>query len=183
MIDLREFYKDYYDKTLEWKDEINNSLSMPIGIITALIAALFYVLTNFDFQFSRSISIAFVSIALTVVFLIGCSVYHLIRTLSDFHDGYSYAYIDNTDVLHQYYESLVQYYIALPGNTEASSIKHAKTKFSDHITQRLINCAYINQNNNNAKNLRRYKCHRFIIYSIIALCLLNIVFYVNFVLN
>lgn len=183
MIDLREFYKDYYDKTLERKNEINNSLSVPIGIITALIAALFYALTTFDFQLSWVISVVFTLLSLIAVFLLSSSVYYLIRALSDFHDGYDYAYLDNANALNEYYESLIRYYISLPGNPAANSTEQAKIKFSDHVTQNLIYCIIINHSNNNSKSQHRYKCYKYIIYSIVTFSFVFIVFYVNFVFN
>lgn len=182
-MDLREFYKDYYDKTLERKNEINNSLSVLVGIITALIAALFYALTTFDLEFNRFLSIVFALLSLMVVFLLTRSVYYLIRALSDSHDGYDYAYLDSANILSKYYESLIEYYMSLPENTLVSSNALAKTEFSDHITQMLIGCIIINHSNNNSKNLNRYKCHEFIIYSIVTVSLLFIVFYINFVFN
>lgn len=183
MMNLREVYKDYYDKTLERKNEINGSLSVPIGIITALIAALFYALTTFDFHFSRAISVVFTLLSLMAVFLLSSSVYFVIRALSDFHDGYDYAYLDNANVLNEYYESLIRYYISLPENTAVNSIDQANIKFSDHITQNLIYCIIINHSNNNSKSRYRYNCYKYIIYSVVVFSLVFIIFYINFVFN
>lgn len=46
-----EFYKEQYFKELETKDSIENSLATPIGITTGLIAGLFYLVTNFEYDF------------------------------------------------------------------------------------------------------------------------------------
>lgn len=183
MINLREFYKDYYDKTLERKNEINNSLSVLVGIITALIAALFYVLINFDFHFNILLSVIFIIFSAMVTFFLGSSVYCLIKAFSDFHDGYNYAYLDSADLLNQYYEELIQQYNRLPVMMPADRIEHAKDKFSNYITTLLIRAAKINTDNNNTKDINRYKCHEALIYSIITLILVLIVFYVNFVFN
>lgn len=181
MIDLREFYKDYYDKTLERKSEINGSLSVLAGILTALIAALFYVLINFDFHLNMSFSVIFVISSTTVAFFLGSSAYYLIKAFSDIHDGYNYAYLDSSDLLNQYYEQLIQHYNSLPVVLSADHVKQAKIEFSNYIIRLLIRAGKINTDNNNSKDINRYKCHEALIYSIITLSLVLIVFYINFV--
>ena len=119
------FYKDQYDKTLDRKNEINTSLSTPIGILTALIAGLYFATTNFDFADNKNLSIAFVVVGLLSVFLLGLSIYHLIRAFSDFHNGYDYAYLNDTDVLDNYYKGLVTFYHSHPNATLPDSINEA----------------------------------------------------------
>lgn len=100
MIDLREFYKDYYDKTLERKNEINSSLSVLVGIIAALIAALFYMLINFDFHFNILLSVVFIIFSAVGAFFLGCSVYYVTQLL--IHAGkINTANNDNKDI-HRY---------------------------------------------------------------------------------
>src|SRR5271166_1667886 len=101
------FYKDQYDRTLDRKNEINTSLSTPIGILTALIASLFYTCTNFNFDDNLILSIIFSIMCMASTWLLGRSIYHLISAFSDFQNGYDYAYLNDTDVLNKYYKGLV----------------------------------------------------------------------------
>lgn len=174
------FYKDQYDKTLDRKNEINTSLSTPIGILTALIAGLYFATTNFDFSDSNYLSITFVIIGLLSVFLLGRSIYHLIRAFSDFHNGYDYAYLNDADVLDNYYKGLVAFYHSKPNATLTDSINKAKKEFDDYLLHELVKSAGINQKNNKSKVFQRFQCHQYMIYALIALSLLIIPFGIDF---
>lgn len=177
------FYKDQYDKTLDRKNEINTSLSTPIGILTALLAGLYFASTNFDFSDNRFLSVSFVVISVVSIFLLGKSIYHLIRAFSDFHNGYDYAYLNDTDVLDSYYQGLVNFYQSQPNSTLAGSIAEAKKEFDAYLLQELIKSAGINQKNNKSKIFQRFQCHQYMIYALIALSLLIIPFGIDFGVN
>ncbi|MEX8547688.1 MAG: hypothetical protein V5804_08810 [Mucilaginibacter sp.] len=179
-MELEAFYKDQYDKTLDRKNEINTSLSTPIGILTALIAGLYFATTNFDFADSKYLSIAFIIIGLFSVFLLGRSIYHLIRAFSDFHDGYDYAYLNDTDVLDNYYKGLVIFYHSQPNAALTDSTSKAKKEFDDYLLNEFIKSAGINQKNNKSKTFQRFQCHQHMIYALIALSLLIIPFGIDF---
>ncbi len=174
------FYKDQYDKALDRKNEINTSLSTPIGILTALIAGLYFATTNFDFTDSNYLSIAFVIIGLLSVFLLSRSIYHLIRAFSDFHDGYDYAYLNDADILDNYYKGLVAFYCSQPNATLTDSTSKAKKEFDYYLLNELIKSAGINQKNNKSKAFQRFQCHQYMIYALIALSLLIIPFGIDF---
>jgi len=175
-----EFYKDQYDKSLDCKNEINTSLSTPIGILTVLIASLYFASTNFDFNENYIISIAFVIVGSISLYLLAASIFHLIRALSDFHNGYDYAYLNDTDVLDIYYHGLVTFYLSQPGASATTSILPAEKEFEEYILQELIKSTGINQKNNKSKIFQRFKCHKFMIYSLISLSLLIIPFGIDF---
>ncbi|NCD67877.1 MULTISPECIES: hypothetical protein [Mucilaginibacter] len=177
------FYKDQYDKTLDRKNEINTSLSTPIGILTALLAGLYFASTNFDFSDNKFLSISFIVISVVSICLLGKSIYHLIRAFSDFHNGYDYAYLNDTDVLDAYYQGLVNFYQSQPNSTLAGSIAEAKKEFDAYLLQELIKSAGINQKNNKSKIFQRFQCHQYMIYALIALSLLIIPFGIDFGVN
>lgn len=177
------FYKDQYDRSLDRKNEINASLSTPIGILTALIAGLYFASTNFDFSDNIILTIIFAVIGGLSLFLLGKSIYHLILAFSDLHNGYDYAYLNDTDVLDNYYQGLVSFYQSQPGATPAGSIAEAKKEFDEYILKELIKSAGINQKNNKSKIFQRFQCHQYMIYALIALSLLIIPFGIDFGLN
>lgn len=182
-MELETFYKDQYDKTLDRKNEINTSLSTPIGILTALMAGLYFASTNFDFDDNRFLSYSFILISLVSIFLLGKSIYHLIRAFSDFHNGYDYAYLNDTDVLDHYYQGLITFYQAQPNATLAHSVINARKDFDEYLLQELIKSAGIKQKNNKSKIFQRFRCHQFMIYALIALSLLIIPFGIDFGVN
>jgi Na+/H+ antiporter NhaC len=177
------FYKDQYDKSLDRKNEINSSLSTPIGILTALVAGLFYATTTFDFTDNLSLTIIFAIIGAGSLALLSKSIFHLVKALSDLHEGYDYAYLADTDDLNQYYTGLLNFYNNQQGATAGSAQVSAQKEFDAYLLSELIKSAGINQKNNKAKMFQRFKCHQFMIFAFILLSLLIIPFGVDFGIN
>lgn len=177
------FYKDQYDRTLDRKNEINSSLSTPIGILTALVAGLFYATTNFDFTDNLVLSIIYAAIGLCSFLLLSKSIFHLVKALSDLHEGYDYAYLADTDDLDSYYTGLVDFYGSQPGATPAATLQDAKKEFDAYLLSELIKSAGINQKNNKSKMFQRFQCHQNMIYAFISLSLLIIPFGIDFGVN
>jgi len=177
------FYKDQYDKTLDRKNEINTSLSTPIGILTALLAGLYFASTNFDFRDDKFLSVCFIIISVISIVLLGKSIYHLVRAFSDFLNGYDYAYLNDTDVLDGYYHGLVAFYQSQPNANLVGGISEAKKEFDEYILKEYIKSAGINQKNNKSKTFQRFQCHQYMIYALIALSLLIIPFGIDFGIN
>lgn len=182
MIDLRTFYQDHYDKTLERKNAINNSLSVLVGIITALIAALFYGVSNFHYFLADPLTVIFIVLSIASSYLLGRSIYHLTLALSDFQGGYNYAYMSSSN-LNTYYNELIEYYKTSTDLLGSKNVDKANAEFNTYLIQLLIKAASTNQTNNNIKNKNRFKCYQFLIYSIVTLSLLIIPFMINLILN
>jgi hypothetical protein len=174
------FYKDQYDKSLDRKNEINSSLSTPIGILTALVAGLFYCTTTFDFSDRPTLTIIFAIIGAVSLVLLSKSIFHLVKALSDLHEGYDYAYLADTDDLDKYYTGLLNFYNNQPRATPASARQSAQNEFDAYLVSELIKSAGINQKNNKAKMFQRFKCHQFMIFAFISLSLLIIPFGIDF---
>ncbi|MCX2480730.1 hypothetical protein OQY15_16610 [Pedobacter sp. MC2016-15] len=179
-MDLQAFYKDQYDKSLASKSEINSSLSTHIGILTALVAALYYASTNFDLNDSLILSISFIVFTLLAVAFLSISTYRLIKAFSDFHNGQEYAYLNDTDYLDNYYTDLVTFYSTAPDVDRESAEELAVNEFNSYLTKELIKNTAINQINNRLKTYHRFKCHQFMIYALIVLSLLVIPFGIDF---
>lgn len=177
------FYKDQYDKSLDRKNEINSSLSTPIGILTALVAGLFYATTTFDFSDRLMLTIIFAVIGGGSLALLSKSIFHLVKALSDLHDGYDYAYLADTDDLNNYYSGLLDFYNNQPGAAPESARQSAQNEFDAYLLSELIKSAGINQKNNKAKMFQRFKCHQFMIFAFISLSLLIIPFGIDFGIN
>jgi hypothetical protein len=177
------FYKDQYDKSLDRKNEINSSLSTPIGILTALVAGLFYATTSFDFADNFTLTVIFGIIGACSLCLLSKSIYHLVKALSDLHEGYDYAYLADADVLNNYYTGLLSFYNSQPGATPAASLHAAQKDFDEYLLSELIKSAGINQKNNKSKMYQRFKCHQFMIFAFISLSLLIITFGIDFANN
>jgi predicted membrane channel-forming protein YqfA (hemolysin III family) len=173
-----DFYNDLNFKEEDKKNQINNSLSLPIGIITGLVAGLFYLLTAFDFKLSFWDSIVFSVISLTSIFFLGISIFHLIKSYSNFHKGYDYAYLADTIDLDKYYKELKKYYNTNPILTDTSD-----TEFELYIFDELVKNTDINQKNNKKKNKHRFNCEKHLITAFLFLCLNLFPFGYNYALK
>jgi hypothetical protein len=177
------FYKDQYDKSLDRKNEINSSLSTPIGILTALVAGLFYATATFDFSDKPVLSIIFAAIAAGSLVLLSRSIFHLVKALLDLRQGYDYAYLADTDDLNNYYTGLLNFYNNEPQANPESARQSAQNEFDAYLLNELIKSAGINQKNNKAKMFQRFKCHQFMIFAFISLSLLIVPFGIDFGIN
>ena len=173
-MDNLEFYKEQYYKEIERKNDISNSLATPIGIISALVAGLFYSLTSFYFTLNAIIVYFFIFILIVVLIFLSISIIHLIKAFSDIQNGFNYAYLIDTDDLDNYHKLLKEYY----KQTNTTDISDAE--FKDYVLSELIKSTGINQKNNKSKIKHRYLCHKYMIRAFFTMCILTISFGINF---
>jgi len=173
-MDNLEFYKEQYYKEIERKNDISNSLATPIGIISALVAGLLYSLTSFDFSLNTTLVVIFLLTLIVVLFFLAISIFHLITAFSDFHNGFNYAYLIDTDDLGGYHKQLKDYY-AQTKTTDTSDVE-----FKEYILSEFIKSTGINQKNNKSKIKHRYLCHKYMINTFLTMCILTIPFGINF---
>jgi hypothetical protein len=172
-----EFYKEFYFKELDKRNEINNSLSLPIGIITTLVAGLLYLITNFDYYFHIVLSVLFIgSILVASTFLI-ISIYHLVKSYSDFPKGYDYVILPDTNQIDKYEKELKKYY------ADNKQVDISKEEAREYVLSEMIKNTGENQKNNKRKGKFRYKCENNLIYSLILICLTLVFFGVNYALK
>jgi len=183
-MDYYDFYRDHHNRTLDHKNEINTSLSTPIGILTALVASLFYACTSFEYSDNYWLTVAFILPGLFVLFFLAISLFHLAKALSDFHNGYDYAYLADADVLGSYYNDLlVHHNSTVPPITSNEAERLAIIDFEVYLLRELITAAGINQKNNKSKMFHRFQRHNFMTYAFISLSLLIIPFGIDFGIN
>jgi hypothetical protein len=137
-MDQESFYKDQYDKSLTVRTEINSSLSTPIGILTALLAGLYFCATNFDYNDARWLTCLFMAVAFLSSGLLIVAIVYLILAFADFLDGRSYIYLNDADRLNEYYESLIASYRSSPPRAPATAESQAKADYDEYILEELI---------------------------------------------
>jgi hypothetical protein len=174
------FYKDQYDKSLAVRMEINGSLSTPIGVLTALLAGMYFCATNFDYNDDAILSVVFTGIALASATLLITAIINLVLTFADFLQGRNYLILNDADVLDRYYTGLVGFYTNKPPTTPATIESKAKKDFDDYILAELIRNAANNQRINRVKTALLFQSHKFMIYALISLSLLIVPFGIDF---
>lgn len=170
--DYFEFCKEQYANEVNRKNEISNSFSISIGLISVLVVALYYLITAFDYTISNTLSITHVLLFTIVLCFLTLSIIQLIKFFSNYPKGYTYAYLENSDELEHYREQLLAYY----KNNEVAVNKELK----DHLLDYLVKANTVNQINNDKKIKHRVKCHNHLIVSFIGICSLLIPFAINY---
>lgn len=173
-MDKLEFFKELYYKETDRKNNIISSFSTPIGIISALVAGIFYSLTTFDFSFYLMLSLFFVGLVLWSVTMLFIAIYHLIKALSNFQNGFTYAYLSNADNLYNYYTQLKNY------NLQHKIYDSSNEEFDEYILNELIQATALNQKNNDNKMHHKFLCSKYMTSSFLVLCVVTVPYGINF---
>lgn len=159
-----DFYKENYHRELENRFSIVNSLSIPIGIISAVIAAIFYLITTFDYDYEPILSIFFIIVTGIATYMLVRSIWSLIESYTGLAITYTYKALADDNLLEAYYQDLKQHYLtnpAIPDNTESD--------FENYLISEMTTYTGNNQVNNKLKNELRYNCEKFLIITILWL--------------
>lgn len=178
-----EFYRGQYDKSLAERIDINNSLSTPIGILTALLAGLYFCITSFSYECQPPLMYAFVVFAVVSALLLIISIVYLILVFAEFPISVGYINLNDSDLLDQYFQDLIIFYSNQPGISSSDVLANAKKDFDDYLLAELIRNSANNQRTNRIKTARLFQSHKFMIYGLIVLSLLTIPFGIDFGLN
>lgn len=165
----REFYEKLYYWEFERHDSIVNSLSLPVGGITLILAVVWYFVSNFyfdDIALIRSISLRYLVVISVFVTMISSVASLLFLALAA--NGQEYEYLASPMALAEHLESLKEWHRENgSGNYEDS----AATDFENDIKSQYMACAEINRRANFLKSRYRYLAHRWLNFAIAALIL------------
>lgn len=164
MKDRFEFIKDYYFRELNRRNEINGSLSVPIGLITALTGGVSYLLTNFDYHVKFWLTLLFVvATAGGLIFLI-CAIYNLIIAYSNYPHPYRYYLIADLDEIEKYRVDMQEFYKANPEKPDNS-----EKEWENYIISEMVKNTGLNQRNNKRKYRFSYLCEKYLIRALISI--------------
>ena len=154
-----DFYKELYFKENERRQEVLNSLNIPIAIITALSSATYFFITSFDYKVETFLTGIFSCLILITGLCLLFAIYFLIRAFSDFTKGYGYSVIPYTGELYDWNKNLEDYY---EGNKDL-----AKEHYSKFITENLAKHTEHNRYVNDKKYGYIYRSKKFLIISLV----------------
>jgi len=182
-MDQHDFYKDLYDRSLTERTEINNSLATPIGILTALLAGLYFCSTTFNYEDKGWLVVLFMALAGLSAILLLVAIFFLGLAFSDFLADRQYFTLNDAQRLDDYHTQLVNYYVTQPPTLPDTPESMAGKEFERYLRQELIRNAHMNQQVNRRKTAFLFQSHKFMIYAIVSLALLLIPFGIDFGLN
>ncbi len=169
LVDRLEFYKYYYDRENERREVLNNAVSIPMGVLSALIAAIVFLISNYNFT-NVFVTWVFVIFSLTSTILVAISIYYLIYSFNKFAKGYDYKEIPLLEELHKYDIELKEYH---------DKPAQAENEFKDNLISEFIKKGDINTKINDNRSFRLFKAKQFLFYSIIAIAITCIPYGIN----
>lgn len=180
-MNTHEFLLEWYYKEDERKYALDNSLNIPIGILTAFVAVIYYLITKYNYeQENIYLKLAFgFFILLSIVFWI-ISIRFILLSYNDVYKGYDYDYLPCTDFIQKeetkirtYYNTHNAYFVQNNITFESLVEKNVNEIISGCITTNIYN------NDRKANYLYRSKIH--LISSLIAISIGGLIFSYNYV--
>jgi hypothetical protein len=175
MKDKFDFYQDYYFRELNRRNEIDGSLSTPIGLITALVGGGSYLITNFEYHVSLWLTIPFIAAMGAGLVFLGLSVYNLIKAYTNFPSRYNYILIADNEEIETYRQELKAYYAANPSLRDTS-----EEEFEQYLISSMVKNTGANQRNNKRKMKFSYHCEKNLIIALIVLAVSLPFFSINY---
>ncbi len=160
---LRKLYKNHYFYEIERRDQINNSLTIPLGVISLVSGAFLVIAKKIDYPFNTSEIIQLNLLGLTAVTLILAAIF-----IGRAYWGYGYAHMPRSEEIRQYCDNLKNYYINQGCNVDDSN------KLADKETLQYIDSQYSvnaeqNAKNNDIKSANLFKANGFTMTSVVFL--------------
>ncbi len=172
-----EFYLNWYNKEAERRTDLDNSLSIPIGILTVTFGADFYLLVQYNFNCSNLLINLLLVTLIGISFIASCiTSFFLFDSYHHFFKGYTYKAFPFATELHKHKLHLVDYY-----KQYAASFPNVtgEEKFEEYLitklTEYLDTNAYINDKKSKAIHLAK----GYILIAILSLVLAVVPFIIN----
>lgn len=160
---LREFYQTHYFHEADRRDQINNSLTIPLGVISLVSGAFSVIAKEIDYPFNTSEIIQLHFLGLTAVALILAAVF-----MGRAYWGYGYAHMPRTEEIRQYGESLKKHYIS-QNYSEDDATKQADEETLQYIDSQYSVNTEQNAENNDIKSANLFKANGFTMASVVFL--------------
>lgn len=173
-----EYLKNWFEREDDRRIALENSLSIPIAILTAVFAVQFYSLSDYDFIAASNTEIVFFLALITTSNITALiTIFFLFKSYHNLFTGFKYTSLPLPADLVKYKKELVDYFNA---NATYYGGINGDEKFTEYLTEKYIEHCGRNTQNNDQKSLFLYKSKGFMLASIISLLLALIPFLVNF---
>ena len=162
-----DFYKEFYFREIDRKNELNNVINIPILIITGIISVHFYFYTQ---QIQNSFKIYLFILSFIAGVSIIYSTFYLLKSFSNFFKNHSYKELNEMKVIYKFERDLI---------TEQSKVEDAEKLFSESLVEQLSDCESHNFliNKTRTEDIAKSKIGIFI--SVITSILFSIIFLIS----
>ncbi len=161
-----DIYKEFYQKEFERKNELGNSLTIPIGIISVLATGIYFYLSTFDFNTNRILTDIFILLLLAGTFYLLRSIYYLLRAYLVLQKKETpYAYLAFPESLEDYFQRFKLHYIGT-GLSEKQAEQKSHLKLKEYLTERYCKTTTENMKINDERSANLFLCKKQILFSL-----------------
>lgn len=150
-----EFLKQWYEREDDRRIALENSLSIPIGILTAIFAIQFFTLNEYNFEvasgFEMFCLIGLISLSILLALI---TTFFLFKSYHNLFSGFQYTGLPLPADLFKYEKDLVEYYRV---NSDYYGEINGEAKFEEYLIDRYIEHTGRNSQNNDQKSNFLYK--------------------------
>jgi hypothetical protein len=178
---INNFLLEWYYKEDERKYALDNSLNIPIGILTAFVAGIYYLVTKYNYEdenvYLKIAFIIFISLAVIFWFI---SIFYILLSYNDLYKGYTYDYLPCTDFVKKEEENLKEYYETNKTYFLENNITFEKL-LEENVNNLISNCINTNMFHNDRKANYLYRSKKHLINCIVIIFLTGIFFSINYI--
>ncbi|MBL7136450.1 MAG: hypothetical protein ISS81_07660 [Candidatus Marinimicrobia bacterium] len=174
------FLIEWYHKENERRTSLNNSLNIPIGILTGLFALIFFLIKEFDFEneINNWIYYSFILFLIISIIFWLLVVFNLFRSYNKLFKGYEYDGLPFATQLDEQYKGLEtyveQYRDLLDKDITPDSL------YEEQLIAMLSEYINTNVDNNDTKSEYLHIAKQFLFGCIISIIICTIPFIINF---
>jgi hypothetical protein len=177
-----EFLKEWFYKEDERKNSLNDSLNIPIGLLTGLIAIISYIFNEFNSLNEKPFirNCFYFLIIVSIIFWL-ISVFKLLQSYNDLYKGYSYLGFPRPSFLKDDNESLKKYYSDYKDDLDDGISLQSLEE--DNLETLLTKCLDTNVYNNDRKSAYLHSSKIHILNCLITILLSSTLFTFNYINN
>lgn len=176
-MNLTEIYSQHYFHELERKDNLNNSLTIPIGVVSVIFGALIIVIKEIEITYTLFEYAQIACIVLTLIASAFACVY-ICKSLLRF----TYWMLPNSKVIEEYNIKLNEYYLIL-GKLPNEALQIANSETISYATDLYIKYSNDNAKNNDKKSALIFKANSALIIAVIFLAASSIPYLIKTLKN
>ena len=177
-----DFLKEWFYKEEERKNSLNDSLNIPIGILTGLIAIISYLFKEFyPLNENQLIKFLFYFLIILSLFFWLISVFKLLQSYNDLYKGYSYLGFPKPSFLKDDNEALNKYYSDYKDDLDDSISLQSLEE--DSLESLLTKCLETNVYNNDRKSAYLHSSKIHILNCLITILLSSAFYTANYISN
>ena len=177
-----DFFKDWYQREDERLSDLNNSLNIPIGILTGLFAIIFFLIKEFNLQEENYwilLSFFFLIISSIIFWII--VIFHLFKSYNKLFKGYEYEAFPFPSQLNNQYEELKKWHDE--NKEELDQEDTVESIYQNQLIEMISGYLEVNITNNDSKSKHLFIAKKFLLITIILISISVIPYSLNKILT